>query len=209
MPEVVPPARGRLGVVAIVLACLGVAVAVWLVPASVEIVAWPSTGPARVALFASTRRLWLALAVGVVAAAVLHLRPRRLGDGGAGRSVRARVLAPLLLTWLWTVPYWPWLPDRAPVLLVLAGPLRWAIAVVALGGALGVWVEARGWRLAAVPRPGRVGVFLTALTLYAGLGLWSFHTVGLGGDEPQYLIISHSLLVDRDLKIENNHRAGD
>ena len=46
------------------------------------------------------------------------------------------------------------------------------------------------------------------LALYAGLGLSSLAT-GLSGDEPHYLIITHSLLVDRDLKIENNHVRSD
>jgi hypothetical protein len=190
--------RASSGVV-IVLSCLGVAVAAWLVPASIEIAAWPATGPARVALFASTFRLSVSLALGLAAAAVLLLRPPR--DS-------ARWLAPLLLMWLWTVPYWPWLPDRAPVLLILAGPLRWLIAVAAIAGALGVWIQSRGWQ-PALPRPRRGGVFVTTLALYACLGLWSLQTVGLSGDEPHYLILSHSVLSDHDLKIENNHRRAD
>ena len=72
-----PVARRASSVVVIVLSCLGVAAAAWLVPASVEIVAWPATGPARVALFAPTTRLWLSLAIGLAVAAVLcYLRPR-------------------------------------------------------------------------------------------------------------------------------------
>ena len=50
---------------------------------------------------------------------------------GAGLRRLARVAssaAPLWLFWLWTVPYLPWLPDRLPLLLVLAGPVRWVIA---------------------------------------------------------------------------------
>src|SRR6185295_14478085 len=97
------------------------------------------------------------------------------GDGGRGRTgdggeVGARLLAPLLLTWLWTVPYWPWLPDRAPVLLILAGPVRWAIAAVAIAGAFGAWVQSRGWQ-PAWPRLRRADVFVTTLGLYACLGL--------------------------------------
>jgi hypothetical protein len=264
--------RASSGVV-IVLSCLGVAAAAWLVPASIEIVAWPSTGPARVALFASTVRLWLFLGIGFAAAAGLLLRlpgerpgeSRAPGAGlkpcatgiesrqspargtglkpcatgiesrqsparGAGLkpcatgiesrqtqvrsaglqscAARARVLAPLLLMWSWTVPYLPWLPDRAPVLLILAGPLRWLIAIVAVAGACGVCVRSVGWQ-PAFPRPRRGGVFVTTLGLYACMGLWSLQTVGISGDEPHYLIITHSMLFDHDLQIENNHRRAD
>lgn len=56
----------------IVMSCLGAAVAVWLVPATIQIVSWTAAGPARVALFAPLFGLWLSLAGGgVVAAAVL------------------------------------------------------------------------------------------------------------------------------------------
>ena len=199
----VPTARGLSNIVAIMLSCLGVAVAAWLIPASVEIVAWPTTGPMRMALFALSVRLWVALSVGVAAGAVLCI--------GGGREARARMLAPLSLTWLWTVPYWPWLPDRAPVLLVLAGPLRWVIAGAAIAGSIGMWAQSREWHATILigRRPTRAAVFVVTLALYVFLGLWSLQTVGLGGDEPQYLIITHSLLADRDLQIENNHRRGD
>src|SRR6185312_691608 len=59
------PVARRAPRVVIVLSCLGVAAAAWLVPASVEIVAWPATGPARVALFGSMTSLWLSLATGL------------------------------------------------------------------------------------------------------------------------------------------------
>ncbi|MEO8260274.1 MAG: hypothetical protein ABI868_23205 [Acidobacteriota bacterium] len=190
--------------------CLGVAAAVWLIPASIEIVAWPSTGPVRVALFAPAARLWLLLTLGLAVPAVLcYLRrgPASVTHDG-DRAALARSLAPLLLLWLWTVPYWPWLPDRAPVLLILAGPFRWAIAAVAVARVATLSARSAGWR-PALPRLSRGAVFVTTLGVYAGLGVWSLQSVGIGGDEPHYLIITHSLLADRDLQIENNHRRAD
>ncbi|MEO8260272.1 MAG: hypothetical protein ABI868_23195 [Acidobacteriota bacterium] len=184
-----------------VVSCLGVAMAYWLLPASIDIIAWPPGGPVRVALFASLFKLWVALATGLVAAVAL------LFTGPVERTARARIIAPLLLLWLWTLPYWPWLPDRAPALLILAGPLRWVIAAAAVLGVAAAWV--REHRIRVGLSIGRGSVFVLSLALYAGLGLWSLASVGPGGDEPHYLIITHSLLVDRDLKIENNHLRGD
>lgn len=46
-----------------------------------------------------------------------------------------------------------------------------------------------------------------ALYLVAGLA-WNA-AVGLSGDEPHYLVIAHSILVDHDLNIENNHARRD
>ena len=187
--------------VTVVVSCLGVAMAYWLLPASVDIVAWPSGGPTRVALFSSLFKLWVALATGLVAAAAL------LFTGRVERAARTRIIAPLMLLWLWTLPYWPWLPDRAPALLILAGPLRWVIAAAAVLGVVMAWTRERS--IHATVMLGRAGVFIVSLALYTGLGLWSLASVGPGGDEPHYLIITHSLLADRDLKIENNHVRGD
>jgi hypothetical protein len=177
--------------------------ACWLLPASIDIVAWPPAGPGRVALFAPLFRLWPALGAGLVAAAALLFAGSR---SAAARAKRALIVAPLSLLWLWTVPYWPWLPERAPALLILAGPVRWLIAAAALGGVVTVFARARGYFDAPA---GRGAVFVISLALYCGLGLRSLATIGPGGDEPHYLIITHSLLVDRDVKIENNHARGD
>ena len=60
-----------------------------------------------------------------------------------------------------------------------------------------------------VSAPGRKTVFVCSLVFYLLIGFQSLGVAGLGGDEPHYLVIAHSLLVDRDLKIENNHARGD
>ena len=72
----------------VVISCLGVAMAYWLLPASVDIVAWPPGGPARVALFASLFKLWVSAcdrSRGGGGAAVHRSR----GEGGAGADHRA------------------------------------------------------------------------------------------------------------------------
>jgi hypothetical protein len=188
--------------VSIACSCLGAAVAVWLAPASIQIVNWTAQ-PARVALVAPLSTLWLTLGLGVAlaAGALFAGATARLG-----RPRRARILSPLSLLWLWTIPYWPWLPDRAPGLLILAGPARWIVAALAAGGVLAELAsQGNGFSL----RPRRGTMFLATLALYIGLGLRSYATIGLGGDEPHYLVITHSLLVDRDFKIENNHTNRD
>jgi len=50
-----------------------------------------------------------------------------------GRRRRAYGVAPLMALWLWTVPFLPFVPDRLPLLLMLAGPLRWIIGAAAVG----------------------------------------------------------------------------
>jgi len=112
----------------------------------------------------------------------------------------------LSLLWLWIVPYLPWLPDRIPLLLVLAGPIRWAIAVSAAAAATGI--APRLGRLAhdVTPRVGRRLVFATSLVIYLAAGTYSARTIGIGGDEPHYLMIAQSLIADGDLLIENNHQ---
>ncbi len=96
--------------------------------------------------------------------------------------------------------------------LIWSGP---AALVVWLAVALSIVSTAwsgRAWatsRLANViaSRP-RLTVGLLACLVY-GVGAWQDSPSVRGGDEPHYLIITQSLLKDGDLKIENNHRAGD
>ncbi len=183
----------------------GVAMAIWLLPASIHIVDWPSSGPARVALFAPLRTLWVALAIAAVAAAVAFGVRHR----GKSATVSDTLLSPFALLWLWTIPYLPWLPDRAPVLLALAGPLRWGVAALALCGCLLTAFRSSEGRWRSMSLPGRRVLFVLSLAIYLGFGLWSAGEVGPGADEPHYLIITQSLLRDHDLAIENNHARGD
>src|SRR5688500_9154949 len=101
-------------------------VAAWLVPAAVHIMRGTDQGPQRLALFASRNLLVALVVVAAIAGAVLWRTGR----------LRAEAFGWLCLLWLWEVPYLPWLPDRFPLLLVLAGPLRWLILAVAVWGAI-------------------------------------------------------------------------
>jgi hypothetical protein len=191
-------------------ACGAVAVAVWLIPATIQIVRWPAPGPSRVALLAPQYRLvWLVVVACAAACAMLVVAFRR------GRLAElAHALAPLHLLWLWAVPYLPWLADRLPVLLAWSGAFRWVIAAAALAWTAAATSAATPYiqRLSMRTRrfvSGRRAVFALSFAIYLLFGTLASRTVGPGGDEPHYLIIAHSLLTDGDLRIENNHREGD
>jgi hypothetical protein len=189
----------------LLLAAAGAAFAVWLLPASIHIAAWPASGPIRIAYLAPLSRLWLTIALAVVAAIALTTVLRR--NGHSLPSV-ASAISPLLLLWLWLLPYLPWLPDRAPLVLVFAGPLRWGVVITAVVGLVvnRIDVRAAGRRL---PVPRRRLVFIVSFAMYATLGTRYTHGAGLGGDEPHYLIITQSLILDGDLDIANNHARRD
>ena len=190
----------------LVLAGLAVGTAGWLLPASHHIVSWRDGAAGRVALLAPLSRLvWVALA-GVCLAGAAGWWWRL-----SGRPLRtlARLLAPVLLLWLWVVPYLPWLPTEVPLLLLLAGPMRWMVAGFALVGCVAVAVETGQLRPGTLRWPGRGFVFAASLVVFLGVGHYVKQAQGFGGDEPHYLVITHSLLADRDLRIENNHQNGD
>jgi hypothetical protein len=206
----------RLHAVAAIAVIVAVASAIWLEPASVHIVSWSATGPVRVALLAPLSRLYFALIATSIAAAVVTAAWR-----ASGRPLNELARAALRLGWLllWWVPFLPWLPNRAPLLLAFAGPLRWAIAAVAVAGAAAAIIRPAGGaaparspdvaRRVAIPAANRTVVLGVSFALYAALGLLSAQEKGFTGDEPHYLIIAHSLYADHDLDIANNHANRD
>jgi hypothetical protein len=107
----------------------------------------------------------------------------------------------------------PWLPVAVPpAFYVWTGPLRsWLWVVVLAGVAVpAVARRAPAWlaRIARDPRRAPWLAAVTAAVLYM-IGAYQIFPRLPTGDEPHYLVITQSLLSDRDLKIENNHRRGD
>ena len=61
---------------------------------------------------------------------------------------------------------------------------------------------APSWKLA-------LSLFLASLIVYALVGFRLKTTNGAGGDEPHYLLITHSLVHDRDAQVGNNYKKRD
>jgi hypothetical protein len=120
-----------------------------------------------------------------------------------------RMVAPL---WLSAVTLLPWVPLPMPLsVFIWTGHLLFwlwaAIAVALFAPAISRMV--RSGELTRLP-PGRAALLAGALSAVAfGLGTWAVAPQHPDGDEPHYLVITQSILEDRDLKIENNHREGD
>ena len=72
--------------------------------------------------------------------------------------------------WLW-VALPALLPDRMPLLLVLAGPIRWVVAGVALAAALPIGPRLIALIPAEPQMPGRKTVFVSSLVLYLFFGV--------------------------------------
>lgn len=107
----------------------------------------------------------------------------------------------------------PWLPLHVPdVFLIWAGPAALGVWAAVAGGVLAPGVGARlsafQRRWLASPGRGALAAGVLACVIYLGASL-QMRPLFPGGDEPHYLIITQSLLKDRDLRIENNHQQGD
>jgi len=141
--------------------------------------------------------MWLITLLAVAAALVFALRPS------------AQAVSPL---WLSAVVLVPWLPLPVPLSAFIwsGNLLLWlwtamAFALVAPAAAR----LARSRRLLRLP-PQRAALVAGVIAAAAyGAAAWSTAPAHPNGDEPHYLIITQSLLLDHDLKIENNHKRAD
>ena len=118
---------------------------------------------------------------------------------------RPLLAAPALLA---TLPWWP-IP-LPTVALIWTGPLAWMPMLVALLCAWGSAPLSALGRLVGARDARRSTILAASLTLAAGSAVaWNVESRVPGGDEPHYLVITQSLLNDRDIRIENNHRQRD
>ncbi|HEY2905292.1 MAG TPA: hypothetical protein VGJ29_05280 [Vicinamibacterales bacterium] len=172
---------------------LGVGVAVWL--SAGELTVASGTAGSRIGILPSLG--WLALPIAALC-----------GAAALRTNVRyARISALSLVAAL------PWLPLHVPAAtFVWTGHARawlWiGIVVALLAPARRRMMPMPMRRAAANPRVAPWLAASLALCAYL-LAAWLVSPRLPGSDEPHYLVITQSLLADRDLKIENNHRQRD
>jgi hypothetical protein len=195
MPDILTAIRARPAVSRLRLGCilLCTAAAAWLSQATI---ASTGVGDARLAL----------LPVSVVALAIC-------AAAAAGVFAAWRAGASLVPVSLLVLVALPWLPKSTPAaFLMWSGPLAlavWGAVALALWSSTPVWRGLGAGRLRdTVTSHPRLTAAALACAVYA-VAAWQVAPSVPGGDEPHYLIITQSLLEDGDLKIENNHRAGD
>lgn len=169
-------------------------------PLLVSVAAWCAAGTIAVSSSASAAsRLgvpapwWVVLVALVLAAAVRPWRERPI------------TALPAVLTLL------PWLPIPLPaVALIFTGPMAWVPIALALALAVGLTPlrVAAKWLNLLDSDDATVAAFVLALCL-GGAAAWATDPRSPGGDEPHYLVITQSLLLDGDLNIDNNHARRD
>ena len=146
----------------------------------------------------------LPVSIAVVAAALA---------AGVAVGWLARAGASLAPLSLFALVLLPWLPLPLPAtFLIWSGPIRWLLWVATLSIMVATsWPRGAGSRtwapVTALVRNKpqlAAGVFACAIFAFSA---WQVSPLVPGGDEPHYLVITQSLLLDRDIKIENNHRA--
>jgi len=126
----------------------------------------------------------------------------------------ADLAMPLLAPAALVLPFLPILPDRWPVVQILAGPLRYIVWLVVAAQSLWVMWQVRPVRMPRIADWSRMRLALavaigTLLIASAAAIRLTSTVVFPGGDEPHYLVIAQSLWRDGDLKIANNHSRGD
>jgi hypothetical protein len=144
-----------------------------------------AAGTARIGVLAPWWALVVLILAPVIAAGLSERRARRVE-----------------VWWTGVAGVLPWLPiPPVSALLLWQGPLMWTL----LAAALVVMLCPRFARPYATPARHMAAAVSIAFVCYAAAA-WRMAPVLPGGDEPHYLIITQSLLHDRDLAIENNHR---
>lgn len=165
--------------------------------------AWFSLGSLAVTKADATRRIGLLPPLWVLvlfmAGAVVIAGATRL----SARASRPLFLAAFILL--------PWIPLPVPnVFLVWTGPavrFIWAaIALTMIGGSpiLRIWPT-----IPFLSSPRRASILAGAIAFVVFLSIHAGQENLPTGDEPHYLVIAQSLLLDRDMKVANNYERGD
>lgn len=82
------------------------------------------------------------------------------------------------------------------------------VTMVLLRGAAFFWPLWRDWT--SLPsRSASIRVFVGSVLVYGLLVPWVVRVLPVGGDEPHYLLVTHSILTDGDLDLRNNYERGD
>ncbi len=203
-----------------VLACLAAGVGLWCTRGALDVASTPH-GVVRVAMVPSWPDLvggiWIVLLLAwLTRHAVERFGSRRVFGVRLPGRIPGDLLLPLFALLLLALPFLPWIADRLPAIQALAGPAGtglWFVVLAAM--AWSAW-DARTSGIGPDDAPGtprlRHAVLVWALSA-AVYGAAAGGLVGSpiypGGDEPHYLVMTQSLLRDRDLAIENNHARGD
>ncbi len=216
-----------------VTASLVAGISLWFTRASLDV--FPSfQGAIRVAMFPSGWSLLFYMAICIMAGIAIALIAGWFLREPTGRHRRGRtmitptpavqqIFLSLFALGLLVLPYLPWLPDRLPLLQVLAGPVRFLLWIVVLAQSVFVAISLRkqraNGRVAVTEklqetsvRTSRrfvslIAIFLTSLIAFGATAFYITRSDHFPtGDEPHYMIIMQSLWHDRDLKIENNYR---